>query len=98
MRPIRHIDRNANHVRAGSVKASGDGFRLVAIHPAYQSRGYGRILLQLAEDFARGRGCTWAVLYATSEAVGFYTKAGYVEEDWDDVYIGGIMQMMKPLC
>jgi hypothetical protein len=30
--------------------------------------------------------------------VGFYSKAGYSEEDWDDVYISGIVQMTKPLC
>jgi GNAT superfamily N-acetyltransferase len=74
------------------------GLRLVAIDPALQSKGCGRALLRLAEDFARERGCTKTVLYATIDAVGFYSKAGYAEEDWDDVYISGIVQMVKPLC
>lgn len=74
------------------------GLRLVAIDPASQSKGCGRILLRLAENFARERGCAKAVLYATPDAVGFYSKAGYAEEDWDDVYISGIVQMAKSLC
>ncbi len=81
------------------ITASGEaGLRLVAIHPSLQGRGCGRVLLQLAEDFAREHGCSRTVLYATPEAVGFYTKTGYAEEDWDDVYISGIVQMAKPLC
>ena len=56
------------------------------------------MLLQLAEDFAREQGCSRTVLYATPEAVGFYSKAGYAEDDWDDVYISGIVQMTKPLA
>jgi len=80
------------------ITATGEaGLRLVAIDPAAQGQGYGRILLQLAEHFARERGCSRTVLYATPEAVGFYSKAGYFEEDWDDVYISGIVQMTKPL-
>jgi GNAT superfamily N-acetyltransferase len=73
------------------------GLRLVAIDPASQSKGCGRRLLTLAEAFARAHGCRKAVLYATLDAVGFYSKAGYVEEDWDDAYISGIVQMAKPL-
>ncbi len=91
-------ERPIGSIRVDITEDGLAGLRLVAIHPASQSKGYGRILLQLAEDFARERGCTMAVLYATPEAMGFYTKAGYVEEDWDDVYISGVVQMMKPLC
>lgn len=81
------------------ITATGEaGLRLVAIDPTSQRRGCGRVLLRLAEDFARDLGCSRTVLYATPDAAGFYTKAGYSEEDWDDVYISGIVQMTKPLC
>jgi len=91
-------DQPIGSIRVDITEAGEAGLRLVAIDPALQRRGCGRILLQLAENFARERGCSRAVLYATPDAVGFYTKAGYAEEDWDDVYISGIVQMTKPLC
>jgi GNAT superfamily N-acetyltransferase len=84
-------------IRIDIAETGEAGLRLVAIDPASQRQGYGRILLQLAEEFAREQGCSRTVLYATLDAVGFYTKAGYDEEDWDDVYISGIVQMTKPL-
>lgn len=91
-------DQPIGSIRIDISETGEAGLRLVAIDPAAQGQGYGRVLLQLAEDFARERGCSRAVLYATPDAVGFYSKAGYFEEDWDDVYISGIVQMTKPLC
>jgi len=87
----------------GSIRIDIDsegraGLRLVAVHPDLQKQGCGRALLRLAEEFARDRGCTRTVLYATLDAVGFYAKSGYQEEDWDDVYVSGIVQMAKLLC
>lgn len=84
-------------IRIDIDSAGRAGLRMVAVDPDLQKRGCGRALLCLAEDFARRQGCTRAVLYATPDAVGFYAKAGYQEEDWDDVYISGIVQMAKPL-
>jgi GNAT superfamily N-acetyltransferase len=91
-------DEPIGSIRIDITETGEAGLRLVAIHPNLQGRGCGRVLLQLAETFARARGCAKTVLYATPEAVGFYSKAGYTEEDWDDVYISGIVQMAKPLC
>jgi GNAT superfamily N-acetyltransferase len=91
-------DQPIGTIRIDVAENGHAGLRLVAIDPASQSKGCGRALLRLAEDFARERGCTRTVLYATPDAVGFYSKAGYSEEDWDDVYISGIVQMAKPLC
>jgi GNAT superfamily N-acetyltransferase len=91
-------DQPIGSIRVDISETGEAGLRLVAIDPSLQGRGCGRALLLLAEDFARSQGCTRAVLYATPEAVGFYTKAGYAEEDWDDVYISGIVQMAKKLC
>lgn len=87
----------------GSIRIDIDtagraGLRLVAVHPDLQKRGCGRALLRLAEDFARAQGCTRTVLYSTLDAVGFYAKAGYSEDDWDDVYVSGVVQMTKPLA
>jgi GNAT superfamily N-acetyltransferase len=71
--------------------------RLVAIDPAFQGGGHGRVMLERAEQFVRGLGCRKAVVYATPEAAGFYQTAGYDEEDWDEVCMGGIVQMLKML-
>jgi len=71
--------------------------RLVAIDPAHQGSGHGRAMLRQAEEFARRIGCCQAVVYATPEAAGFYAESGYDEEDWDDVCMGGIVQMLKRL-
>lgn len=84
-------------IRIDIDRAGRAGLRLVAVDPALQQRGCGRALLRLAEEFARAHGCTRTVLYATLDAVGFYAKSGYREEDWDDVYVSGIVQMAKPL-
>lgn len=87
----------------GSIRIDIDeqgraGLRLVAVHPALQKRGCGRALLHLAEAFARAHGCTRTVLYSTLDAVGFYAKTGYEEEEWDDVYVSGVVQMAKSLA
>jgi hypothetical protein len=42
-------------------------------------------------------GCHKAVVYSTPEAAGFYAQAGYDEEDWDEVCMAGIVQMLKKL-
>jgi GNAT superfamily N-acetyltransferase len=91
-------ERPVGSIRIDIADTGEAGLRLVAIDPALQRRGCGRVLLQLAEDFAREQGCSRAVLYATPEAAGFYSKAGYAEDDWDDTYISGIVQMTKRLC
>jgi GNAT superfamily N-acetyltransferase len=72
--------------------------RMVAIDPAWQGGGHGRVMLEQAEKYVRELGCRKAVVYSTSEAAGFYAQAGYDEEDWDDVFcMGGIVQMLKLL-
>ena len=84
-------------IRIDVVAPGHAALRLVAIDPALQRRGHGAALLHLAEDFARDLACDKTVVYATPEAAGFYGKAGYTEDDWDDAYVGGIVQMVKPL-
>ena len=84
-------------IRVDSLNESDAALRLVAIDPARQGEGHGRVLLRAAEAFARDIGCRRAVVYATPEAAGFYAAAGYAEDDFDDNYFGGIVQMVKPL-
>jgi GNAT superfamily N-acetyltransferase len=84
-------------IRIDSLNNGNAALRLVAIDPARQGEGHGRILLREAEGFARDIGCRRAVVYATPEAAGFYAAAGYAEDEFDDNYFGGIVQMAKPL-
>ena len=84
-------------IRVDDLDNGDAALRLVAIDPVHQGEGHGRILLREAEAFARDIGCRRAVVYATPEAAGFYAAAGYAEDDFDDNYFGGIVQMMKPL-
>ena len=55
-------------------------FRRVAIREDLQRLGHGRILLQLAEAFAKAKGCTEVRSNAAVEAVGFYERCGYVRD------------------
>lgn len=84
-------------IRVDSLNNGDAALRLVAIDPCRQREGHGRILLREAEGFAREIGCRRAVVYATPEAAGFYAAAGYAEDEFDDNYFGGIVQMAKPL-
>jgi GNAT superfamily N-acetyltransferase len=84
-------------IRIDSLSNGDAALRLVAIDPAHQGEGHGRVLLREAEGFARDIGCRRAVVYATPEAAGFYAAAGYAEDEFDDNYFGGIVQMAKPL-
>lgn len=90
-------DQPIGSIRIDVVDPTHAALRLVAIEPARQSQGHGRALLQLAEEFARAQHCSETVVYATPDAAGFYGKSGYVEDDWDETYISGIVQMVKRL-
>jgi len=84
-------------IRVDALDDGNAALRLVAIDPCRQGEGHGRVLLREAEGFAREIGCRRAVVYATPEAAGFYAAAGYAEDEFDENYFGGIVQMVKPL-
>ena len=84
-------------IQIDELRNDAAALRLVAIDPHWQGGGHGRVMLQRAERFVRGLGCKKAVVYATPEAAGFYAQVGYDEEDWDEIYVGGIVQMLKTL-
>ena len=52
-------------------------FRRVAVREDLQRRGYGRHLLQAAEQFAIERGCMRVVSHVDAGAVGFYERCGF---------------------
>lgn len=84
-------------IQIDDLRNNAAALRLVAIDPAHQGGGHGRAMLERAERFARDLGCHRTVVYATPEAAGFYQSIGYDEEDWDDMCMGGIIQMLKNL-
>jgi GNAT superfamily N-acetyltransferase len=52
-------------------------FRRVAIREDRQHQGYGRKMLELAADFASGRGCQRVRSNVAPDAVEFYRKLGF---------------------
>ena len=54
--------------------------RRVAIREDVQRVGHGRVLLNLAEAFARAQGCDELRTNAAVEAVGFYERCGYARD------------------
>ena len=55
-------------------------FRRVAIREDLQRQGHGRVLLRLAEDFAKAQDCNEVRSNAAVEAGGFYECCGYMRE------------------
>jgi GNAT superfamily N-acetyltransferase len=55
-------------------------FRRVAIREDLQRLGHGRVLLRLAEAFAKAEGCNEVRSNAAVEAVGYYERCGYAHD------------------
>ncbi len=54
--------------------------RRLAIQKDSQGLGHGRVLVRLAEAFARSKGCTETRCNAAVDAVGFYERCGYAPD------------------
>jgi GNAT superfamily N-acetyltransferase len=54
--------------------------RRVAVREDLQRQGHGRILLRVAEVFAKEHGCDEVRTNAAVEAVGFYERCGYARD------------------
>lgn len=54
--------------------------RRVAVRDDLQRLGHGRVLLRLAEAFAKTEGCDELRSNAAVEAVGFYERCGYTRD------------------
>jgi GNAT superfamily N-acetyltransferase len=72
------------NVVIGVVRIDVEGavawLRRVAIREDLQQQGHGRVLLRLAEAFAKARGCDEVRSNAAVEAVEFYERCGYVRD------------------
>jgi GNAT superfamily N-acetyltransferase len=71
----------------------------LAVAPAYQRRGYGRLLAGHAEDLAASLGYKEIRLYTNKafvESIGLYSKLGY-EIDREEAYKGGLIVHMSKL-
>lgn len=90
-------DQPIGAIQVDDLRNAAAALRLVAIDPSFQGGGHGRVMLERAEQYVRDLGCSKAVVYATPEAAGFYQSVGYDEEDWDEICMGGIVQMLKVL-
>lgn len=64
--------------------------RRVAIREDQQRLGHGRVLLQLAEAFAKSRGCDEVRSNAAVEAVRFYERCGYVRDETDSAPVNSV--------
>jgi len=91
-------DKPVGCIQIDDLRNGSAALRLVAIDPPHQGGGHGRAMLRKSEDFVRQVGCHQAGVYATPEAAGFYADCGYDEEDWDEMCMGGIVQMLKRLA
>ncbi len=72
--------RNGIVVGTLGLQDMGDGVvqvRAVGVEPACQHRGYGTIMISLAEDLARRHGFTRAWVYSDESAVMFYARNAY---------------------
>ena len=90
-------DRPIGTIRIDQLDGGAAALRLVAIDPAFQGQGHGGALLAEAERFARALGCGKAVVYSTTEAIGYYEAGGFTEDEWAKCEIAGIAQMVKAL-
>jgi GNAT superfamily N-acetyltransferase len=65
----------------GVIRVDIDGkraiFRRVAVKEDLQRTGQGRVLLMLAESYAKENGCDHVVSFVSPDAVGFYEKCGF---------------------
>lgn len=73
---LEHDDVPVGVVRV-DIRGRQATFRRVAVREDVQRMGHGRVLLSLAERFARENGCECAYAYASPDAVTFYEKCGF---------------------
>ena len=69
----------------------------VAVHPAHQKRGFGRLLLAWAEQEAQQAGYTSICLYTNArmeENIALYTQLGY-QETQREAYLDNIRVYMR---
>ena len=73
------------------VRAPVAALRRVAVRVDLQRRGYGRRLLEAAEQFAQAHGCTRVESRVDPGAIGFYDRCGYARADASDTAAAPLM-------
>jgi ribosomal protein S18 acetylase RimI-like enzyme len=78
------VEHKGEIVAVLALTVTGEGFLLdnIAVAPAHQGKGLGRVLLEYAETEARSRGFDSIYLYAQqimTENLALYRRIGYVE-------------------
>jgi predicted GNAT family N-acyltransferase len=63
--------------------------RQMAVVNDLQGKGYGKVLMQFAENLARDRGYKKITMHARKNALGFYEKMGYkkVGQEFEEITI-----------
>ena len=63
--------------------------RQMAVLSGLQGKGFGRVLMQFAENLARDRGYKKITMHARKTAVGFYEKLGYkvTSDEFEEISI-----------
>jgi ribosomal protein S18 acetylase RimI-like enzyme len=82
------------------LRVDADGFLVdnVAVDPAYQGTGVGKVLLEFAETAARDAGFDSIHLYTherMTENLALYSRIGYVEYDRRRVGAAGLVYLRK---
>jgi GNAT superfamily N-acetyltransferase len=62
------------------IQTSTAWFRRVAVREDLQRAGHGTVLLRLAEEFSRLKGCREVRSNVAPDAVAFYERCGYLRE------------------
>ncbi|MGN7765707.1 GNAT family N-acetyltransferase [Paenibacillus sp. 22594] len=74
-------------------KAGAAKMQRIAVHKAYRSKGYGRVLLLALEELAREIGLETSILDAQCHAEDFYMKLGYKVISPEPFYDAGILHV-----
>jgi GNAT superfamily N-acetyltransferase len=89
-------------IRIDEYAESSVIFRLMAIKPDCQRKGYGRSLIELAEKFSLALGRKTVLLNADPGAVTFYEKCGFKRSEWQEenkgAWIDDTISMEKTLA
>jgi GNAT superfamily N-acetyltransferase len=68
--------------------------RTMAVHPSYQGKGLGKLVIGYLEDIARKNNRTKIILHARESAVKFYENCGYKVKETSYLLFGEIQHYL----
>ena len=85
------IEQDGDVVACGRLQDNGNGLgqiRYMAVHPNYQGKGLGKLIVAKLEEEAKAIGLTSIELQARENALEFYKSQGYIVKEtsfklWD---------------